>query len=259
MFDAAQEFGTYPLQLEAILVSGQAPEAKEVVRQEFTAKKKAAPELTKWQIETLEIIGECIMEGDQEATIEEVTAALEEGLKPSIILQQGMISAMTEVGVLFEDGLIFVPEMLMAAHAMQAGLTVLRPRLIEADIKPTGKVVLGTVQGDLHDIGKNLAGMMLEGAGFEVLDLGIDVAPETFVEAVREHQPDIVGMSALLTTTMPSIDKTIQALEEAGLQEKVIIIIGGAPITADFARQVGADLYASDASVGARLAKDSIT
>jgi len=259
MFDAAQEFGTYPLQLEAILVSGQAPAAKEVVHQESTAKKKAAPELTKWQIETLEIIGECIMDGDQEATIEEVTAALEEGLKPSIILQQGMISAMTEVGVRFEDGLIFVPEMLMAAHAMQAGLTVLRPRLIEADIKPTGKVVLGTVQGDLHDIGKNLAGMMLEGAGFEVLDLGIGVAPETFVEAVREHQPDIVGMSALLTTTMPSIDKTIQALEEAGLREKVIVIIGGAPITADFVRQVGADLYASDASVGARLAKDSIT
>lgn len=259
MFDAAQEFGTYPLQLEAILVSGQAPAAKEVVHQESAANKKAAPELTKKQIETLEIVGECIMDGDQEATIEEVTAALEEGLKPSIILQEGMISAMTEVGVLFEDGLIYVPEMLMAAHAMQAGLTVLRPRLIEADIKPTGKVVLGTVQGDLHDIGKNLAGMMLVGAGFEVLDLGIGVAPGTFVEAVREHQPDIVGMSALLTTTMPSIDKTIQALEEAGLREKVIIIIGGAPITADFARQVDADLYASDASVGARLAKDSIT
>ncbi len=259
MFDAAHEFGTYPLQLEAILVSDQAPEAKDDFQQVSNAEKKAAPELTKCQTEKLEIIRECIMDGNQGATIDGVTAALEEGLSPSFILQQGMISTMAEVGILFEDGLLFVPEMLMAAHAMQAGLTFLQPRLIESDIKPTGKVVLGTVQGDLHDIGKNLAGMMLEGAGFEVLDLGLDVAPETFVEAVREHQPDIVGMSALLTTTLPSINKTIQALEEAGLRGEVIIIIGGAPITEDFARQVGADLYASDASVGARLVKDSIT
>jgi 5-methyltetrahydrofolate--homocysteine methyltransferase len=162
------------------------------------------------------------------------------------------------VGDRFENGQVFVPEMLIAAHAMQAGLTILRPHLVAADVEPAGKVVLGTVKGDLHDIGKNLAGMMLEGAGFEVLDLGIDVSPERFVEAVRDHQPHIVGMSALLTTTMPSIDKTIKALKEAGLRDKVTIIIGGAPITEDFARQVGADLYASDASVGARLAKASV-
>jgi len=259
MFDAAQEFGKYPLQLEAILENGQARIEKEAVQQVIEAEEETAPELDEYQLESLEIIGECVMDGDQEGTAEEVAAALKDGIAPGVILQQGMISAMSVVGDRFESGEVFVPEMLIAAHAMQAGLTVLRPRLIEADVEPAGMVVLGTVKGDLHDIGKNLAGMMLEGAGFEVLDLGIDVAPETFVEAVLEHQPDIVGMSALLTTTMPSIGKTIKALKEAGLRDKVTVIIGGAPITEEFARQVGADLYASDASVGARLAKASVS
>ncbi|MCP4360628.1 MAG: hypothetical protein GY796_21685 [Chloroflexi bacterium] len=258
MFDAARKFGAYPLQLEAILKSGQARVEKEVVQQVTEIEEDPAPELDEYQLESLEIIGECVIEGDREGTAEEVAAALKDGIEPGVILQQGMISAMSIVGDRFENGEVFVPEMLIAAHAMQSGLTVLRPRLVEADVEPAGMVVLGTVKGDLHDIGKNLAGMMLGGAGFEVLDLGIDVSPETFVEAVREHQPDIVAMSALLTTTMPSIGKTIEALKEAGLRDKITIIIGGAPITEEFANQVGADLYASDASVGARLAKASV-
>jgi 5-methyltetrahydrofolate--homocysteine methyltransferase len=201
---------------------------------------------------------EAVMEGNVTAATEAVQAALDEGLPPGQILNEGMIAAMSEVGALFEAGEVFVPEMLISARAMQAGLAILRPRLIEADIQMIGKVIIGTVKGDLHDIGKNLVGMMLEGAGFEVIDLGTDVTPEAFVAAVREHQPQIVGMSALLTTTMASMGKTIEALQEAGVRDQVKVMVGGAPLTRQFALDIGADLYAPDASSAAKEARGMV-
>lgn len=196
-----------------------------------------------------------IMSGDQEGVMTNVQAALDAGVNPEMILNKGMIAAMQAVGKLFEEGEYFVPEMLIAARAMQSGLKILRPELLEADVKPAGTVVIGTVQGDLHDIGKNLVAMMMEGAGFSVVDLGTDVSPDKIVEAVKEHQPEVVGLSALLTTTMPSMEATIKALEEAGLRDQVKVMIGGAPITPDFADQIGADGFSPDASRAATMAK----
>jgi 5-methyltetrahydrofolate--homocysteine methyltransferase len=162
---------------------------------------------------------------------------------------------MNEVGVRFKRGDMFVPEVLMSAEAMQEGLNVLRPHLVSSGVKLVGKIVMGTVKGDLHDIGKNLVGMMCEGAGFEVVNLGFNVEPEKFVEAIKEHQPDIVGMSALLTTTMRAMGYTIKAIEEAGLRDKVKIMVGGAPVDAEFARRIGADGYGANAPTGADMAK----
>jgi 5-methyltetrahydrofolate--homocysteine methyltransferase len=162
---------------------------------------------------------------------------------------------MTEVGRLFEAGEKFIPEMMISARAMQAAVNILRPLLMEKDVEVLGTVVIGTVAGDLHDIGKNLVGMMLEGAGFQIIDLGTDVSPQAFVAAVQQHNPDLVGLSALLTTTMPSIMATIEALTEAGVRDKVKIIIGGAPITLEFAQKVGADGFANDAGSAPRMAK----
>jgi 5-methyltetrahydrofolate--homocysteine methyltransferase len=189
-----------------------------------------------------------VMEGEADAVKEKVQAALDAGVSASVILNEGMITAMGEVGRLFEEGEYFVPEMLIAARAMQTGLALLKPYLKEADVKSAGKVVIGTVKGDLHDIGKNLVAMMLEGAGFEIVDLGTDVAPEKFVEAARTQGAQIVGLSALLTTTMPSMKATIEALAAAGLRDTVKVMIGGAPITQEYASQIGADGYAADAS-----------
>jgi 5-methyltetrahydrofolate--homocysteine methyltransferase len=200
-------------------------------------------------------IFEAILEGQQKKAVEKVTQALEENVDPSVILNEGMVKAMAEVGRLFEEGEYFVPEMLIAARAMQNGLAVLKPHLIQADIKSSGKIVAGTVKGDLHDIGKNLVAMMLEGAAFEIVDLGSDVSPEKFVEAVRSSGADIVAMSALLTTTMPNMKTTIEALEAAGLRDKVKVIVGGAPLTPEYAKQIGADGYAADASRAVALAK----
>ena len=165
-----------------------------------------------------------------------------------------MIAAMGEVGRRFEEGEYFVPEMLIAARAMKQGLEILRPHLIEADIQPVGTVIIGTVKGDLHDIGKNLVAMMLEGAGFEVIDLGVDVSPEQFVTSIQEHQPRFVGMSALLTTTMPGIRSTLHAISESGLRDQVVVMIGGAPVTQQFADEIGADIYAPDAASAASRA-----
>jgi 5-methyltetrahydrofolate--homocysteine methyltransferase len=159
---------------------------------------------------------------------------------------------------LFEEGEYFVPEMLVAARAMKAGLEILKPLLVDSGVDPVGKVVLGTVKGDLHDIGKNLVAMMLEGAGFEIVDLGADVSPDQFVAAIRDGV-DVVGLSALLTTTMPAIENTIRAIEESGLRNQVKIIVGGAPVTAEYARQIGADGYAADASQAATLARELIS
>jgi len=199
-------------------------------------------------------IYQAVLSGAMQESPLKVQAAVDDGLSPEKILNDGLIAAMTEVGRLFEDGVFFVPEMLIAARAMQGGLNILRPYLAETGIEPSGKVVIGTVKGDLHDIGKNLVSMMLEGAGFEITDLGTDVAPDTFVEAIKQGA-DIVGLSALLTTTMSSMVITIKAIEEAGLRDQVKIIVGGAPVTQEYADQIGADGYASDASRVAKLAK----
>lgn len=205
-----------------------------------------------------ESLQNAIMEGDAEATRQAVQAALDEGLDPGIILTDGMIPAMSEVGRLFEEGEYFVPEMLVAARAMQGGLGLLKPYLASGDVKSTGTVVIGTVKGDLHDIGKNLVALMLEGAGFEVKDLGVDVDSEKFVEAVRAGGVDIVALSALLTTTMPSMKATIEALQQNGLRDQVKVIVGGAPVTQEYAEKIGADGYSPDASRAATLAKSLV-
>ncbi|NOZ50038.1 MAG: cobalamin-binding protein [Chloroflexi bacterium] len=204
---------------------------------------------------SLETIYDAVLRGDANVAESEVKAAIDNGTAAEEILHQACIPAMTEVGRQFEIGEKFVPEMLIAARAMQVAVNILKPLLVEADIKALGKVVIGTVAGDLHDIGKNLVGMMLEGAGFEIIDLGTNVAPEKFVAAVQENEIDMVGMSALLTTTMPSITATIEALTEAGVRNQVKVIIGGAPITQDFADKIGADGFAADAGSAPRVAK----
>jgi 5-methyltetrahydrofolate--homocysteine methyltransferase len=204
---------------------------------------------------TLQELYDAIMNGDAGSTPGLVQQALDAGMEPATILNQGMISAMAKVGQLFEEGEFFVPEMLIAARAMQAGLAVLKPQLMNSDVQSAGKVVVGTVKGDLHDIGKNLVAMLLEGAGFEVIDLGADVSPEKFVEAVKANQADIVGLSALLTTTMPMMKNTIDALKAAGVREQIKVMIGGAPVTQGYAEQIGADGYAPDASRAVAVAK----
>ena len=208
--------------------------------------------------EKLKSIYDAVLEGDMTASTAGVQAALDNGFAPGDILNQALIAAMGEVGRLFEEGEYFVPEMLIAARAMQSGLSVLRPYLIAEDVKPIGTVALGTVKGDLHDIGKNLVGMMVEGAGFEINDLGTDVAPEVFVQAIRDGA-SVIGLSALLTTTMPMIGETIKAIEAAGLRDQAKIMVGGAPVTAEFAEQIGADGYAPDASQAGRLAVSFIS
>jgi 5-methyltetrahydrofolate--homocysteine methyltransferase len=199
-----------------------------------------------------------IMQGDAELVEEKVGEALDAGLEPGTILREGMVTAMGEVGRLFEEGEYFVPEMLVAARAMKAGLTILRPYLVEAGVEPVGKVIVGTVKGDLHDIGKNLVAMMLEGGGFQIIDLGTDVSPEQFVAAAREHGAHLIGMSALLTTTMANMKGTVDALAGAGLREQVKVMVGGAPVTQSYAEQIGADGYAPDASQAVQVAKSLV-
>jgi len=182
--------------------------------------------------------------------------ALAEGLTAAEILKNGLIAGMDIVGADFKDGTLYIPEVLVAAKSMHAGMDVLKPLLAESDTPSQGKVVIGTVTGDMHDIGKNLVGMMLEGAGFEIIDLGTDVPPEKFVEAIRSEKADIVGMSALLTTTMPAMRKTIDALAEANLLDKVKVMVGGAPVTDDFAKQIEADGYAPDAAAAVDKARE---
>jgi 5-methyltetrahydrofolate--homocysteine methyltransferase len=187
-----------------------------------------------------------------------VNKGLEGDLGPESMLYDALIPSLEEVGARFERGDYFVPEMLIAARAMQGALDILRPLLAETGAKPIGTYVMGTVKGDVHDIGKNLVNIMLEGAGFTVYDLGVNVAPETFVQQVQEHQPDVVGFSAFLTTTMPMFKANINALEKAGIRDEVIVMVGGAPVTQEYADAVGADGYAADASTAVRLAKDLI-
>jgi 5-methyltetrahydrofolate--homocysteine methyltransferase len=197
-----------------------------------------------------------LYDGEDEVVAGLVQQALDEGMAPNEVLQNGLIAGMDEVGRDFKAGDLFVPEVLIAARAMHAGMGVLRPLLAESDAKSAGTYVIGTVKGDLHDIGKNLVKMMLEGAGFETVDLGTDVEPAAFVEAVRAHRPSLVGMSALLTTTMVQMKATIEALEEAGVRDQVKIMVGGAPVTEAYAQEIGADAYAADAASAVDAARE---
>jgi len=206
----------------------------------------------------LDNISEALQRGDAEKVEELVKKSLEENLSPKKILEDGLIKGMGIIGAKFKKNEVYVPEVLIAARAMHAGMNILKPKLIETGIKNIGIVAIGTVKGDLHDIGKNLVKMMLEGAGFEVIDLGIDVSVDKFVEAVKEHKPNIIAMSALLTTTMVNMPEVIKALEAAGLREKVKIMIGGAPITQNYADQIGADGYSPDAASAVDNAKTFI-
>ena len=206
----------------------------------------------------LEKIASHLYDGEDEVVAELVQKALDQGMEPQEILAGGLIAGMDVVGKDFKAGDLFVPEVLIAARAMHAGMGILRPLLAEGDVPSTGKYIIGTVAGDLHDIGKNLVKMMLEGAGFETVDLGTDVQPDVFVDAVREHQPTIVGMSALLTTTMVKMKATIEALEEAGLRDKIKVMVGGAPVTAAFAEEIGADAYAPDAASAVDVARSMV-
>ena len=183
---------------------------------------------------------------------------LEQGMDPERMLYEALIPSLEEVGARFERGDFFVPEMLIAGRAMAGALEVLRPLLAQTGAETVGKFLMGTVKGDVHDIGKNLVNIMLEGAGFEVIDLGVQVAPEKFVAAIQEHEPDVVGFSAFLTTTMPMFKANINALQKAGLREKVIVMVGGAPVTQEYADAVGADGYAADASAAVKRAKELI-
>ena len=201
-------------------------------------------------------IYEGIVNGHQDIVAERVESALESGVPARTILEEGMLPAMAEVGRLFEEGECYVPEMMISARAMKAGLTKLRPSMKQTDVQAAGVVALGTVKGDLHDMGKNLVGMMLEGAGFTVRDLGVDVPPEAFVAAADEV--DVIGLSALLTTTVGSMKTTLDALDAAGKRARVKVIVGGAPVTETFARSIGADGYAADASRAVALTKSLI-
>jgi 5-methyltetrahydrofolate--homocysteine methyltransferase len=184
---------------------------------------------------------------------------LEEGESPEAVLNQGLIPAMEQIGVRFKNGDIYIPEVLIAARAMHAGMAVLKPILSKSNTPMVGKIVIGTVKGDLHDIGKNLVIMMLEGAGFEVVDLGIDVPAQKFIEAIRDDHPQVVGMSALLTTTMREMKTTIEAIQKAGLKNQVKTIVGGAPLTEKFAKEIGADGYAPDAASAVDVVKSLLT
>ncbi len=205
-----------------------------------------------------EELHEYVINGDDDDVEIFVRDALAEGVDSSRILNDGLILSMREVGNRFEAGVFFIPEMLVAARAMESGLKILRPHLMDAGVEPVAKAVIGTVRGDLHNIGKNLVGMMLEGAGFNVIDLGVDVSPQSFVESTLEHKPQIVGMSALLTTTMMAMQDTIEAFTKQNIREQTKIIVGGAPVTQEFADRIGADGFAPDAAAAARLASQLV-
>ena len=201
----------------------------------------------------LKALSDAIIKGDQNKSVEITRQALAEGMAAKSILDEGLIAGMDIVGARFKKNEIYIPEVLIAARAMKMAMEVLEPELVKAGVEPIGKLAIGTVKGDLHDIGKNLVAMMLKGAGFEVVDLGVDVGPEKFVEQAQAKGIQIVGMSALLTTTMPGMERTVKALKDAGLSTKVIV--GGAPVTQDYADKIGADGYAADAASAVDMAK----
>ena len=200
-----------------------------------------------------------LYDGLADEIVEGTEILLERGWDPSLVLNEGLVAGMRIVGIDFRDGILFVPEVLLAANAMKAGMAILRPLLAETGAQPIGKVVIGTVKGDIHDIGKNLVGMMLEGAGFEVFDLGINTDVEQFLAALDEHKPDLLGMSALLTTTMPYMKVVIDTLIEKSLREEYMIIVGGAPLNEEFSEAIGADAYCRDAAVASETAERLVT
>jgi len=204
----------------------------------------------------LKALADAVIKGDQSAAVEITRAALEEGIAAKSILDEGLIAGMDIVGARFKNNEIYIPEVLIAARAMKMAMEVLEPELVRAGVEPVGKLLIGTVQGDLHDIGKNLVAMMLKGAGFQVIDLGVDVRPEKFIERAKAAGVQLVGMSALLTTTMPGMEKTIKALKDAGISAK--IMIGGAPVTQGYADKIGADGYAADAASAVDIAKNLV-
>ena len=201
----------------------------------------------------LKALADAVIKGDQSAAVQITKAALEEGTPAKSVLNDGLIAGMDVVGARFKKNEVYIPEVLIAARAMKMAMEILEPELVKAGVKPIGKCIIGTVQGDLHDIGKNLVAMMLKGAGFQVIDLGVDVSPDKFVDQVKAQAIQVVGMSALLTTTMPGMEKSIKALKDAGVSAK--IMIGGAPVTQGYADKIGADGYAADAASAVDIAK----
>ena len=205
-----------------------------------------------------EKLSTAILEGDSAASASITQQGLDEGVSAGDLLNNGLIVGMNEVGVRFKAGDMFVPEVLMSAESMASGMDLLRPLLAESGTKMAGTIVMGTVEGDLHDIGKNLVSMMCEGAGFQIVNIGFDAAPDKFIKAIKEHQPEIVGMSAMLTTTMRAMGHTIKAIEEAGLRDKVKVMVGGAPVDQEFADRIGADGYGANAPASSELAKQLV-
>jgi len=208
--------------------------------------------------ELVEQMHDDLYDGLKEEIVEGTQILLDRGWPADKVLNEALVEGMRIVGIDFRDGILFVPEVLLAANAMKGGMEILRPILAKSDIPPIGKIVIGTVKGDVHDIGKNLVGMMLEGAGFEVIDLGINNPVEKYLAALEEHRPDILGMSALLTTTMPYMKVVIDTLKEKGLREDYIVLVGGAPLNETFAKAVGADAYCRDAAMAVEIAKQLI-
>ena len=215
-------------------------------------------EIDKTQLETselLELIQDDLYDGLAVEVVESVKELLNRGLTPYEVLTRGLVAGMDIVGADFRDGILFVPEVLMSAKAMKAGMEILRPLLVETGAPQVGTMVIGTVKGDIHDIGKNLVGMMMEGAGFNVVNLGINTDADKFLAAIREHKPEILGMSALLTTTMPYMGVVIEALKQQGLRDQIIVLVGGAPLNEAFAEEIGADAYCRDAAIAVETAK----
>jgi len=209
--------------------------------------------------ELVEQMHDDLYDGLKEAVVEGTDILLERGWSADKVLNEALVGGMAIVGVDFRDGILFVPEVLLAANAMKGGMQILRPLLAETGAPPIGKMVIGTVKGDIHDIGKNLVAMMMEGAGFEVIDIGINIPVERYIEALEEHKPDILGMSALLTTTMPYMKVVIEELKNKGIRDDYIVLVGGAPLNEEFARAVGADGYCRDAAVAVDIAKAKIS
>jgi len=205
--------------------------------------------------ELVEQMWDDLYDGLGEEIVEGVNILLERGWDARRVLDEALVGGMNIVGEDFRDGILFVPEVLLAANAMKAGMAVLRPLLAEAGAKPSGKMVIGTVKGDIHDIGKNLVGMMMEGAGFEVVDIGINTDAEAYIDALKRERPDILGMSALLTTTMPYMKVVIDAMKEHGLRDDFIVMVGGAPLNEEFGRAIGADAYCRDAATAVEVAR----
>ena len=206
----------------------------------------------------LNVLSEAIIKGDQATAVEVTRSALEEGMAPETILEEGLIAGMNIIGVRFKANEVYIPEVLIAARAMKMAMEVLEPKLAEAGIEPVGKAMIGTVQGDLHDIGKNLVRYFMEGAGFKVVDLGKEVTVEKFIEGIKKEKADILAMSALITTTMPYFKKVIESLKKVGLRDKVKVMVGGAPVTPEFAKIVGADAYGEDAAKAVKIARNLI-